>query len=624
MKGWLSRRQVLLGSAATALGLAAAGAWHTRAVGAKAPPPTIVDPRFTAPVVNPLAIPQYVTPLPLPGQNGWEVITSASPGLKVVETAVEIVGGYSTPVWAYRGAASYTDTFLGPTIIAQRGTPTTALIDYSTLSPQATPHILRRGSNPAQSVIDTTVHGASNGEPQRRFIAHLHGGEGVQPQYDGYPDSWITPSGTQGPTPVPLELVGGKVRHTYPNTQPRGFLWYHDHALGITRLNVYAGLAAAYLINDPGDALDAALAAMPQIPLVIQDRMFYPTGDPGVLRLAYPDAPAPAANWPQGQPSIPVEYFGDVIIVNGKAWPFVAIEPRRYRLRILNGCDSRILRLSLNPSLPFLVLGMEGDHLAGNIAPVPLRELVLGPAERFDVIVDFAQARGKAVTMTNRGAKKPYPKGTPPNPRTDGQVMQFRVGGTAVSDPTPAPGTLVLDGTTVPDPAPATPVRSVLLFEAMDQYDRMVPLLGKVDPASGTGTARLWSDEPPSEQPKQNVPEYWDIYNTTGDTHPIHLHEVLFQVVSRQKFRFRAQMVMVDHAAHTLPPGPHVTGISRQGGSKAPPAWEAGRKDTVLCPPGEITRIKVRFRTLGRFVWHCHILEHEDNEMMLPLTVIAP
>jgi spore coat protein A len=392
--------------------------------------------------------------------------------------------------------------------------------------------------------------------------------------------------------------------------------------LGITRLNVYAGLAAAYLLNDPGDPIDAALAEMPQIPLVIQDRMFYPTADPGVLRLAYPDAPADAPNWDQSRPSIPLEYFGDVIIVNGKAWPFLEVEPKRYRLRILNGCNSRILRLSLSPSLPFAVLGMEGDHLPGGVAPVPLRELTLGPAERFDVIVDFAQARGKTVTMTNTGAKKPFPTGTPPNPRTDGRVMQFRVARAAVADPTPAPATLVLDGSVVPDPAPATPVRSMLLFEAMDHFGRMLPLLGRVSPSAGTGTARLWSDEPPDVQPAQGVPEYWDIYNTTADTHPIHVHEVLFQVVSRQKLKWTARSVMLDQESHELPDGPHVTGIARQGAAKAPPAWETGRKDTVLCPPGEITRIKVRFGTTGRFVWHCHILEHEDNEMMLPLVVV--
>jgi spore coat protein A, manganese oxidase len=479
--------------------------------------------------------------------------------------------------------------------------------------------VLRRGSDPAQSVIDTTVHGASNGEPQRRFIAHLHGGEGTAPQYDGYPESWITPNGVQGPTPVPLELVGGKVKHVYSNAQPGAFLWYHDHALGITRLNVHAGIAAAYLLNDPNDTVDAALAQMPLLPLVIQDRMFYP--DASGLRLAYADAPAASPDWPQSQPSIPVEYFGDVIIVNGKVWPFVEVEPRRYRLRILNGCDSRVLKLSLVPSLPFAVLGMEGDHLPGNIAPVVIRDLTLGPAERFDVIVDFSQAPGRTVTMTNTGAKKPFPKGTPPNPRTDGQVLQFRVSSGFVSDPTPPPSALVLNGSAVPTPAPNTPVRSVLLFEAEDEFDRPTPLLGTVDPVSGTGTAHLWTDEPPTEQPTQNVPEYWDIYNTTGDTHPIHLHEVLFQVVSRQKFKWTARDdVMLHH--HTLTPGPHITNIARQGSIKAPPTWETGRKDTVLCPPREITRIRVRFPTKGRFVWHCHILEHEDNEMMRPLKVV--
>ncbi|HET6468664.1 MAG TPA: multicopper oxidase domain-containing protein, partial [Geminicoccaceae bacterium] len=352
------------------------------------------------------------------------------------------------------------------------------------------------------------------------------------------------------------------------------------------------------------------------VPLVIQDRMFYPDG-----RLAYPDQPAASVAgcepWPDGAVSTLPEFFGDVILVNGKSWPFLEVEPAIYRLRFLNGCNSRFLSLTLSPALAFTILGTEGGFLPSAVGS---RELVMGPAERFDVLVDFRGAAGRTVTLINKGAKKPFPKGTPPNPRADGLVMQFRVRQSATMAPEiTAPLPAVLNETAAPGTLPADATRRVLLFEGVDGFGRIMPLLGTVS-AGLVATPLMWEDEI-TEAPQAGTVETWEIYNTTADAHPIHIHEVFFSVIDRQGIRFEKKAAM----AAVCGAPPPTFAVSLIGQPKAAPAYERGFKDTVITYPGEVTRIRVDFRDAqpGRFVWHCHILEHEDHEMMRPYDIVG-
>jgi spore coat protein A len=644
-----SRREFIKTISVGGVALAASSIVRSAAPVAQAAP-VVSDPRFTAPVLDPAAVPKFVDPVPVPGAtvNGtWPVLTGPA---HVV--AVEIVGvqvlpqnapGFPqliTPCGGYRTSASYVHTYLGPTIVGVRDIQTTVTFDYSAIDPAR--HLLKIGSGAAgaATVVDKHVHGTDMGEPEVRFIAHKHGSVRVRAESDGYAESWVAPDGKTAatfnpgmpmPSPVGFEpgsdVANARIVHNYPNAQGACTAWYHDHALGITRLNVYAGLAGAFLITDAVEADYIDRGILPSfgghfdIPLVIQDRMFYPDGS-----LAYPDQPfvneAGCTNWSGGPSTLP-EFFGDCMLVNGKTWPFLEVEPATYRLRFLNGCNSRFLDLEIKSSPPreFKIIGTEGGFLP---APVAAGNLLMGPAERFDVLFDFAPFAGKTLTLTNKGAKKPFPKGTPPRPGVDGIVMQFRVNPTISRSPeitTPLPNVLN------PAPAPAsrvtggTTVRRVLLFEGVDEFGRIQPMLGQVTgTVFGDLTAMplMW-DDPVTETPRAGAVEIWEIYNTTMDAHPIHLHEILFSVLNRQPISFDHKSVM-STCVSTIPPFP----VRLKGNARPSELYERGFKDTVITYPGEVTRIAADFTTAnpGRFVWHCHILEHEDHEMMRPYDIV--
>jgi spore coat protein A len=358
--------------------------------------------------------------------------------------------------------------------------------------------------------------------------------------------------------------------------------------------------------------------------------MFYPPdpGAPGVARLAYPDLDAVAAGliaqkactpWPVPDVSTRPEYFGDVIVVNGKAWPFLTVEPAVYRFRFLNGCNSRVLDLSFEPPQPpvFAIIGTEGGFLPG---PSDVRpNILIGPAERFDVLIDFRNQAGKTLTLSNKGAKKPFPGGTPPHPQADALVMQFRV---ALTTTRPALADPPARWNPIDPPAPGTTTRRVLLYEGVDTFGRIRPLVGTIttgpSPGSFTAQAMFW-DDPVTETPTSGTVEVWEIFNTTADTHPIHIHEVLFRVLDRQPIAFK----LVPEVCMTIPAPPPFT-VALGGAPVAAVGYETGFKDTVLTPPGQITRVVVDFGNAktGRFVWHCHIIEHEDHEMMRPYDVV--
>ncbi len=358
-----------------------------------------------------------------------------------------------------------------------------------------------------------------------------------------------------------------------------------------------------------------------EIPIAIQDRAFNEDGS-----LFYPSSReffdgATAAN-PGYIPDTdlsPVwnpEFFGNTVMVNGATWPFQTVQKRRYRFRFLNGCSARYLILDFAqiPGVKVWQIGNEGGFLK---APVNVtasgNRLLLGLAERADVIVDFANVPVGNYTLGNLGPDEPYGGGVPgvdftsSDPASTGQIMQFRVVPALAADPSTPPQFLTLPAIT-PVPA-ATLTRRLALMEEMSMaWDGpAAAVLGTVD-ASGTPQAQMWMD-PVTENPAVGATEVWEFYNTTIDAHPMHVHEVVFQVVNRQ--------------ALVLDPntGEPVIPLQLSGVVRPPEPNERGFKDTVTCLPGEVTRIRARFATPGQFVWHCHIVDHEDNEMMRPYRI---
>jgi len=455
------------------------------------------------------------------------------------------------------------------------------------------------------------------------IVTHLHGGH-TEAQSDGNPEYWFTPGyRLKGPRWV-------KETYVYDNDQQAGTLWYHDHGLGITRLNVYAGMAGFYILRDDLDTgqIDNPIG-LPVYPyerlLAIQDHMFdangqhfYPAfpGDPLWDEFIEPDSPLTG-------PSALAEFFGDFILVNGVPWPKMEVEPRLYRMRLLNGSDSRAYKLWFAGGPDFHVIGNDDGLL---YQPVTVNKLVIMPGERYDVLMDFSGYEGMQLVLRNN-AKGPFPSGGVVDPQTTGQIMAFNVG-MSVSSPL---------NNTVPQtlrPSPISPAdilqgddvartRKLALFEGMDDKGRLQPLLGTAEPTQdvmgGMQNGSLVWDEckaPITENPGLDDVEIWEVYNTTGDAHPFHVHLVSFQILDRQKFKATLVPKEVEQHDGSMGTGFTVQNIQKIGAVKSPGSFEAGWKDTAVMYPGEVTRIMARFDRPGRYVYHCHILSHEDHEMM--------
>jgi spore coat protein A len=584
-------------------------------------------------------------------------------------------------------------------------------------------------------------------------VVHLHGAE-VLSQYDGHPDAWFTPG----------ESLHGRAfvtnTYNYVNQQEATTLWFHDHALGIVRENVYAGLAGFYFIRDNRDT---GLASNPitlpagnqEVELLIQDRQFDTNG-----QLYFPDSDnaanlnGPPAN-PDKHPFWIPEFFGDVITVNGKSWPVLDVQPRRYRFRVLNGSNARFFSMQLfnqqgvnmhvnGPAGPAIwQIGSDGglfnapvkladpangnhqcdgttnpppNNVLGGAADIQAgaKCLFLAPAERADIIIDFAAQAGKTLTLKNF-AVIPFPSGGPvgfgaPDATSDGLVMQFRVSQSlqgsdssfnpaAASHPSlrsapivnvkPANGRgnllrqLILveeegntgdtDGPGAPD-ADGDPVESLINNTKWNGNREGTTVQIPGSTATGRGVSA-------TETPQEGSTEVWEIANLTGDAHPIHIHLIQFQVISRQPFD--VDTYLTDWIGSfpggtfngfTFPPGVYIPGFGpplpynvpngagalggnpnfdaakylRQGACargacplRAPDPSDAGWKDTIKMFPGEITRLALRWApqdvasaTPGQdtfpfdptsggpgYVEHCHILDHEDNEFMRPLLI---
>ncbi len=542
------------------------------------------------------------------------------------------------------------------------------------------------------------------------MVVHLHGAE-VPPAFDGGPDAWFTATGKRGPNyGSMIPTLPNQALYRYPNSQEGTTLWFHDHALGTTRLNVMGGVAAFYFLRDAQDTGKAGNplklpAGAQEVELVIQDRSFDTNG-----QLLYDD-PLQTTN-PAVHPFWRPEFFGDVITVNGKSWPFLNVEPRRYRLRLLNGSNARVYNLALQKSdgtagPAIWQIGTDGGRLD---APVALTSLLIAPGERADVIVDFTGAPGATFTLTN-DANAPYPDGDPVDPATTAQIMQFKVGLKVASadrscDPAAAgalgctlrPGNPIvrLAANGAPAAGVVPDVRRQLILKEI--ASDLGPLEVVINNTKWSGlkesTLTTASIQPvpdsvglganlATEAPQVGSTELWEVANLTVDGHPLHLHLVQFQILDRQDMNTGEDALgnpfgyMADwlgsfpggvFAPGDGPPFPYLTPNADgalggnaafspwlTGAPRAPAANEADWKDTVLILPGTVTRLLVRYtpqavavgksraglnqfsfdptntdprrRDIGGYpgaagyVWHCHILEHEDNEMMRPVAI---
>ena len=603
-----------------------------------------------------------------------------------------------TTFWGYvdaNPAIADNPRYLGPVIVARKNRPVQLMVTNQLPNK----HILP---------VDTTLMGAEPGQNVNRATVHLHGG--FTPwNYDGGPFTWFTPDGQSGVSFVNGTVVKGQAQYYYPNQQSARFMWYHDHAIGITRLNAYAGIASAYLLGDDFEDSLIAAGVLPstQIPLVIQDKSFNSDGSLWYpSQYEYRNLPALPNPWqPLSQATVnsltgqtgrweseggtpPLvscvpEYFSDTILVNGAVYPVASVPAARVRFRILNASQARFYNLQLyyesaqtpgeadlnKPGPAMIQIGTEGGFLfipavlnnppsqigwdtnpkSPTFGNVNRYNLLLAPAERADLIVDFTNAAGKSLILYN-DAPAPFPGGdqrndyftgdlnlTPiggapptlagqsPNTRT---VLKFAVGPASVASAGISISSLISSLTellaSAADPVTqiqGMKVRDLTLNEDMDTYGRLIQRLGtNTKPPGSASFGRAYAD-PATETPRSGDVEIWRIFNLTGDTHPIHFHLVNVHVLGRQPFD-----------AANYKGTPKFTGPFR-----GPDANELGYKETVRMNPNEMTMVIMQFqlpkvpfavpqspRTGGyEYVWHCHILEHEEHDMMRPLIVSA-
>ena len=619
-----------------------------------------------------------------------------------------------TTVWGYGDKGVY--TWPGRTFQVTSGTPLEVKWQNKLLDAAGVPlpFLLTGKDNTsegfgdfsARSVVDTNLHWSYSLPGFENFsidvdgvpiVPHLHGGH-TDFQYDGNPEFFFSPGyGVRGPQWVEKKFI-------YGQEQPAGTLWYHDHALGITRLNVYTGMAGFYIVRDADDTgLTGNTLGLPAFPyeaaFAIQDRMFKTSGE--LFYPAFPGDPyyadfideegaiLPPAQFPDGGPTGLAEFFGDHMVVNGKIWPKMDVEPRNYRLRLLNGCDSRFLAIQFfevgpnekdftNASGPigFTVVGSD-QGLASE--PTPVDTLLMETGARYDIVVDFSSVTaGNRVIMKNIGGDEPF-GGDIPGPQVFGEtdrIMAFDVNlplDLQVPDVSLIAGAFAGFGPNVPTP---TRTRKVALFEGKDEFGRLQPLLGTAEPATDfAGNPVNWPatpeyasvglvgpmegsiawHSPTTENPALGTTEEWEIWNMTGDAHPVHLHLVHFEVLGRQWINmdsnvdedgliavgtdpaddgaYKVTQPVVQH--NTMTTGQYGVGFKIVYPSNPSDAYgaavpqpeeyvENARKDMVTALPGQITRIRATFDKPGRYVWHCHILSHEDHEMMRVLYVGNP
>jgi spore coat protein A len=531
-----TRRRFLTNSALLAAGALSSRAFSGRAFGhampARAAPPVAnLNPEHFERFVDALPIPPVAKPIgeTTAGARGRLPLYRISMRAADVKMHRDLP---ATRVWTYGGSVP------GLTLETRAGKP--IAVDWvNDLPPR---HFLP---------IDHTLHGAEKGTAEVRGIVHLHGGR-TPPDSDGYPEDWYVP--------------GKSKTYIYPNEQDAALLWYHDHSMGVNRLNIYAGLFGLHIVRDAAEEALHLPSGKYEIPLSLFDRDLRPDG-----QLSYPVAADPESPW------VP-EAFGELHLVNGKIFPYLRVEPRKYRFRILNAANGRFYRLFLAEGAEMKQIGTDQGLLA---APVSVPYLQLAPGERADVVIDFARHRGAQILLNSDAVV----------------LMQFRVGAQRVADPSELPATLRV--------LPRLAESSALLTRRLTLDENVS---GKGESQGMLLNKTPWH-APITEKPVLGTTEIWELVNLTEDVHPIHLHMVKFQILDRRPFESFQYMTQ---------------GTLRYLADASPPdANEMGWKDTARVNSSTVTRIIVPFHGYaGRYVWHCHILEHEDNEMMRPYEIV--
>jgi spore coat protein A len=493
-------------------------------------------------MLHTLELPPFVDALPLPEvvrptlENGRRSLT-----ITMREIRAKVHRDVAPTRWW-----SYGPDPLAPLIEARSGEP----VQIRWVNNLPTKHFLP---------IDYSLHGCGHDVPDVRTTTHLHGAKTASKD-DGYPEDWFVP--------------GQSRVCTYPLQQDATALWYHDHAMGLTRLNSYAGLFGMFLIRDHVEDALHLPSGKYEVPLIFYDRNFGTDG-----QMFYDVSGDPKSPW------IP-EFSADGILINGKIRPYFEVEPRLYRFRLLNTANSRFFILSLVGSgddtpLSFTQIGSDQGLLASS---VEVKRVVLGCAERADVLIDFSQFAGRNLHLRTAAF----------------DILEFRV-----AKQTSAPANLasIPKGLRTIERIPesqATTTRTLTLHDYQDNTERSMLMLIN---------GKRWH-EPVTETPRLNSTEIWEFLNLTDETHPMHLHLVRFQILDRRAFNvpyyFRTKERL--YLTNVQPPAPN----------------EMGWKDVVQCPPGSVTRIIVKFEGYtGKYLYHCHILEHESNDMMRPFEVIA-
>jgi spore coat protein A len=493
--------------------------------------------------LDPGTLARYVDPLPLPSMLRSTELqpdpTNPSQKLPLYRVRIEELHSKlhrdlpPTRLWGFNGSSP------GPVFETRSGQG--LLVEWQNRLPAK--HFLP---------IDHNLCGAEPDQPEVRCVIHLHGGR-TPAASDGYPEHWVTP--------------GNSFLCHYPSRQDAAMLFYHDHTMGINRLNIYAGLQGLFIVRDEiEDSLHLPSGAY-EIPLILCDRALRSDG-----QLDYQTSGNPEAPW------IP-EVYSNVMLANGILFPYLDVEPRLYRFRIMNGSNARFFRLSFGEDPAQMhIIGSDQGLLS---AHVQAKRINLAPAERTDILLDLAPYAGKNILL-----------------RSDSfDILQLRVAGSRASRTSSLPSSLRSI-----DPLPegkAIKTRRVTLNEAMD----------KVQQSMGMTLNNTRWHMPVTEKPVLNTIEIWEIVNLTEDTHPIHLHLVRFRLLDRRPFDVFNYLDKTElrFTGPAIPPGPE----------------EAGWKDTIRCERGHVTRIIIPFEGFaGRYVWHCHILEHEDNEMMRPFEIV--
>ncbi len=660
----MKRKSIILGALLATLGAADSFAFV---------PGGTLDPTTIPKYKNSLSIPQA---MPKSGTIGGSIDYYQIAARQFQQQILPDVMPKTT-VWGY-GALNDANSFQYParTIEATVNRPVRVnwINDLKDSNGNFLPHLVAIDqtldwANPPKDCIDGMMMTDCRGKSQLPYkgpvplVAHLHGAH-VGPDSDGYPQAWYLPNANNIPAGYAAKgshyvqidgapTVAGQALYQYPNDQRATALWFHDHVMGMTRANVYTGLAGFYLLRDPAKDPAGLPKGDHEIPLLIQDKSFNADGS-----LFFPDNRAFFEGLDKSQLQVPFipeqanggmsdvapiwnpEFFGNTMVVNGKAWPQLNVKQNRYRLRIVNGNDTRVMILKIvsdklarpgTTAVPFWQIGADGGFLP---KPVKLDELLIAPAERVDLIVDLTNIPvGTQLYLINEGPDEPFGGGRAPadfnfaDPATTGQVMRFIVVGPPDGETSTPPASLTLPART--KLGASSKIRTVSLNEAESAtvpvvvqadgsivyapndpaavpYAPVEALLGTASVSKKgiiTPTTREFMDLI-TENPALDATETWEIYDFTEDAHPIHIHQVQFEVINRQAITIAAD------------------GTAKLSGTPTPPeAGEAGTKDTVLVYPGMVTRVKAKFDIPGLFLWHCHIISHEDNEMMRPMCV---